>query len=149
MGTETTSATYRRTQNPLVTKVSTELLESKETDSEHLLQNNNYPVLAALEVSCWNCVSDGKSFSDNAFSIICGKELHFLLNLRLLHEKLRCKYNSFYLILHKALLPEEIIKIFLRNMQLFFIFKPIYVALRPSNTLVLQDLLSSCLCHAS
>ena len=50
MGTETISATYRRTQNPLVTKVSTELLESKETDSEHLLQINNYPALLALDL---------------------------------------------------------------------------------------------------
>ena len=149
MGTETTSATYRRPQNPLVTKVSTELLESKGTDSEHLLQINNYPALPAPEVSFFDCVSDGKNFSDNAFSGICGKELHFLLDLTLSNEKLRYTCNSFCQILRKALLPEEIIKIFLQNMQRFFTFKPIYVALRPSNTLVLQDLLSSCLCHAS
>ena len=68
MGTETTSATYRRPQNPLVTKVSTELLESKGTDSEHLLQINNYPALLATEVSFLDCVSDVKSFSDNSFS---------------------------------------------------------------------------------
>ena len=49
----------------------------------------------------------------------------------------------------KALLLEEIARIFLQNMQRFFTFKPIYVALRPSNTLVLQDLLSACLRHAS
>ena len=121
MGTETTRATYRRPQNPLVTKVSTELRESKGTDSEHLLQINNYPALPAPEVSFFDCVSDGKSFSDNAFSGI----------------------------LRKALLLEEIARIFLQNMQRFFTFKPIYVALRPRNALVLQDLLSACLCHAS
>ena len=125
MGTETTSATYRRPQNPLVTKVSTELLESKGTDSEHLLQINNYPALLATEVSFLDCVSDVKSFSDNSFSGICGKELHFLLDLTLSNEKLRYTCNSFSII------------------------KPIYVALRPSNTLVLQDLLSACLRHAS
>ena len=149
MDTETTSATYRRTQNPLVTKVSTELLESKGTDSEHLLQINNYPALLAPEVSFFDCVSDGKSFSDNAFSGICGKELHFLLDLTLSNEKLRYTCNSFCQILRKALLLEEIARIFLQNMQRFFTFKPIYVALRPSNTLVLQDLLSACLRHAS
>ena len=149
MGTETTSATYRRTQNPLVTKVSTELLESKETDSEHLLQINNYPALPALKVLLWICSSNMKSFSDNSFSIICGKELHFLLDLRLLHEKLRYTCNSFCQILRKALLLEEIARIFPQNMQLFFAFKPIYVALRSRNTLVLQDLLSPCLRHAS
>jgi len=90
-----------------------------------------------------------KSFSDNSFSGICGKELHFLLDLTLSNEKLRYTCNSFGQILRKALLLEEIARIFLRNMQLFFTFKPIYVALRPSNALVLQDLLSSCLCHAS
>ena len=31
-------------------RVSTELLESKETDSEHLLQINNYPALLALDL---------------------------------------------------------------------------------------------------
>ena len=149
MGTETTSATYRRPQNPLVTKVSTELRESKGTDSEHLLQINNYPALPAPEVSFFDCVSDGKSFSDNAFSGICGKELHFLLDLTLSNEKLRCKYNSFCQILRKALLLEEIARIFLQNIQRFFTFKPIYVALRPRNALVLQNLLSACLCHAS
>ena len=149
MGTETTSATYRRPQNPLVTKVSTELRESKGTDSEHLLQINNYPALPAPEVSFFDCVSDGKNFSDNAFSGICGKELHFLLDLTLSNEKLRYTCNSFCQILRKALLLEEIARIFLQNMQRFFTFKPIYVALRPSNTLVLQDLLSSRLCHAS
>ena len=149
MGTETTSATYRRPQNPLVTKVSTELLESKGTDSEHLLQINNYPALPAPEVSFFDCVSDGKNFSDNAFSGICGKELHFLLDLTLSHEKPRYTCNSFCQILRKALLLEEIARIFLQNMQRFFTFKPIYVALRPRNALVLQDLLSSRLCHAS
>ena len=149
MGTETTSATYRRPQNPLVTKVSMELRESKGTDSEHLLQINNYPALPAPEVSFFDCVSDGKSFSDNAFSGICGKELHFLLDLTLSNEKLRYTCNSFCQILRKALLLEEIARIFLQNMQRFFTFKPIYVALRPRNALVLQDLLSACLCHAS
>ena len=96
MGTETTSATYRRPQNPLVTMVSTELLESKGTDSEHLLQINNYPALPAPEVSFFDCVSDGKNFSDNAFSGICGKELHFLLDLTLSNEKLRYTCNSFF-----------------------------------------------------
>ena len=149
MGTETTSATYRRTQNPLVTKVSTELLESKETDSEHLLQINNYPALPALKVLLWICSSNMKSFSDNSFSIICGKELHFLLDLTLSNEKLRYTCNSFCQILRKALLLEEISRIFLQNMQRFLTFKPIYVALRPRNALVLQDLLSACLRHAS
>ena len=97
----------------------------------------------------WICSSNMKSFSDNSFSIICGKELHFLLDLTLSHEKPRYTCNSFCQILRKALLLEEIARIFLQNMQRFFTFKPIYVALRPSNTLVLQDLLSSCLCHAS
>ena len=149
MPAKTTSATYRRTQNPLVTKVSTELLESKGTDSEHLLQINNYPALPAPEVSFFDCVSDGKNFSDNAFSGICGKELHFLLDLTLSNEKLRYTCTSFCQILRKALLLEEIARIFLQNMQRFFTFKPIYVALRPRNALVLQDLLSACLCHAS
>ena len=149
MGTETTSATYRRTQTHESQSFSPELLESKGTDSEHLLQINNYPALPAPEVSFFDCVSDGKSFSDNAFSGICGKELHFLLDLTLSNEKLRYTCNSFCQILRKTLLLEEIIKIFLRNMQRFLTFKPIYVALRPSNTLVLQDLLSSRLCHAS
>ena len=109
--------------------------------------------LPALEVLCWNCVGDGKSFSDNSFSIICGKELHFLLDLTLSNEKLRYTCNSFCQILRKALLLEEIARIFLQNMQLFFAFKPIYVALRSRNTLVLQystfSLPASCLltCH--
>ena len=149
MGTETTSATYRRTQTHSSQSVSTKLLESKGTGSIHLLQINNYPALTALEVSFWDCVSDVKSFSDNSFSIICGKELHFLLDLRLLHEKLRYTCNSFCQIVRKALLLEEIARIFLQNMQLFFAFKPIYVALRPRNALILQDLLSTCLRHAS
>ena len=153
MGTETTSATYRRTQTHSSQSVSTELLESKGTGSIHLLQINNYPALPALKVLLWICSSNMKSFSDNAFSNICGKELHFLLNLRLLHEKLRYTCNSFCQILRKALLLEEIARIFLQNMQLFFAFKPIYVALRSRNTLVLQystfSLPVSCLltCH--
>ena len=97
----------------------------------------------------WICSSNMKSFSDNSFSGICGKELHFLLDLTLSNEKLRYTCNSFCQILRKALLLEEIARIFLQNMQRFFTFKPIYVALRPSNTLVLQDLLSARLRHAS
>lgn len=109
----------------------------------------NYPALPAPEVSFLDCVSDVKSFSDNSFSGICGKELHFLLDLTLSNEKLRYTCNSFCQILRKALLLEEIARIFLQNMQRFFTFKPIYVALRPRNALILQDLLSPCLCHAS
>ena len=97
----------------------------------------------------WICSSNMKSFSDNSFSGICGKELHFLLDLTLSNEKLRYTCNSFCQILRKALLLEEIARIFLRNMQRFFTFKPIYVALRPRNALVLQDLLSACLRYAS
>ena len=135
--------------NPLITKCFYEITGIQGTDSELLLQINNYPALLALEVSFWDCVGDAKRFSDNSFSIICGKELHFLLDLTLSHEKPRYTCNSFCQILRKALLLEEIARIFLQNMQRFFTFKPIYVALRPSNTLVLQDLLSACLRHAS
>ena len=153
MGMQNTQASYPRVCTHEPQSFSTELLESKGTGSIHLLQINNYPALTAPEVSFWDCVGDAKSFSDNAFSNICGKELHYLLNLRLLHEKLRYTCNSFCQILRKALLLEEIARIFLQNMQLFFAFKPIYVALRSRNTLVLQystfSLPASCLltCH--
>ena len=47
MGTETTSATYRRTQTHESQSFSTELLESKETDNEHLLQTREAKKLAS------------------------------------------------------------------------------------------------------
>ena len=42
MGTETTSATYRRTQTHESQSFSTELLESKGIDSEHLAQTYSF-----------------------------------------------------------------------------------------------------------
>ena len=56
-GAETTgsfsahTATHSISENAHETQnFSTELLESKETDSEHLLQINNYPALLALDL---------------------------------------------------------------------------------------------------
>ena len=162
MGTETTSGL--RSASVVAEQKSTGLLAThtdalKTHSSQRFLRNYWNPRKLTANIYCkstiiplcllWICSSNMKSFSDNSFSIICGKELHFLLDLTLSHEKPRYTCNSFCQILRKALLLEEIARIFLQNMQRFFTFKPIYVALRPSNTLVLQDLLSSCLCHAS
>ena len=47
MGTETTSATYRRTQTHESQSFSTELPESKGTDNEHLLQTRESKKLAS------------------------------------------------------------------------------------------------------
>ena len=47
MGPETTSATYRRTQTHESQSFSTELLESKGTDNEHLLQTRESKKLAS------------------------------------------------------------------------------------------------------
>ena len=162
MGTETTSGL--RSASVVAEQKSTGLLAThtdalKTHSSQRFLRNYWNPRKLTANIYCkstiiplcllWICSSNMKSFSDNSFSGICGKELHFLLDLTLSNEKLRYTCNSFCQILHKALLLEEIARIFLQNMQRFFTFKPIYVALRPSNTLVLQDLLSSRLCHAS
>lgn len=47
MGTETTGVSYRRTQTHESQSFSTELLESKGTDNEHLLQTRESKKLAS------------------------------------------------------------------------------------------------------
>ena len=135
MGTETTSGL--RSASVVAEQKSTGLLAThtdalKTHSSQRFLRNYWNPRKLTANIYCkstiiplcllWICSSNMKSFSDNSFSGICGKELHFLLDLTLSNEKLRYTCNSFCQILHKALLLEEIARIFLQNMQRFFTF---------------------------